>query len=100
MDKTMKTSYARSQYSTPFVVWMSDRYKATYPDVAKAVEQAKDRPYCHDLVGQMMLTLGRVKSSHYRSEDDVLSAGYKPGKRFIYVGNQKLDYDSLMRSRE
>ena len=100
MDKTMKTSYARSQHSTPFVVWMSDRYKATYPDVVKAVEQAKDRPYCHDLVGQMMLTLGRVKSSHYRSEDDVLSAGYKPGKRFIYVGNQKLDYDSLMRSRE
>ena len=48
----------------------------------------------------MMLTLGRITSTYYRSEYDVLSSNYKPGKRFIYASNKKLDYDSLMRSRE
>ena len=99
MNAGMKRQFALCQHAIPFVVWMSDRYKSAYPEAAMQVLKAKDRPYSHDLIGQMMLHLARIKSPYYRGADDVLSSDYQQSKRVIHVGEMTLDYDSLMQGR-
>ncbi|MBQ3804726.1 MAG: phosphoethanolamine transferase [Prevotella sp.] len=95
MDKNMKAQYLHCIHDVPCVIWMSDSYKACYQEVAKSLILAKDRPYSHDLIGQMMLTLGRVNTPYYRPDEDILNSQYRPYHRFLAEDNA-LDYDSLM----
>ena len=96
MDGKMKTEYALYLHTVPCFVWMSDAYKSAYPDIVKAIVERRNRPYCHDLIGNMVLTLGQISSPYYRSTDDILSNDYIVSRRMIYNQTPAIDYDSLM----
>ncbi len=95
MDASMKGEYAHCLHDSPCIVWMSDKYKSAYPDIVKKVIEAKDRPYEHDLIGNMLLTLGRIKTPYYRASDDILSSSYIQSKRFLYETEPHINYDEI-----
>ena len=43
-DATLSPDCCRHQYEIPFMIWMSDRYRAARPELAAAIARAVDRP--------------------------------------------------------
>lgn len=94
MDPKMKKQYAHNMYDVPCVVWMSDKYKSEYPEKAQALYKSKSKPYSHDRIGHLTLSLGRITTPYYRPIDDISNEQFLPTKRLV----GKIDYDSLMQT--
>ena len=87
----------RWQYMVPFIVWCSDKYAATHPDVTEQLRQATDRPAMLDNVCQLLFHLSGLYTSYYHQDRDVLSPDYRCPKRII---NESIDCDSLLHSKD
>ena len=82
----------RWQYMVPFVVWCSDKYAATHPDIIKQLQNATSRPAMLDNVCQLLFHLSDLKTPYYNKTRDVLSSDYVCPKRIL---NESIDCDSL-----
>ena len=87
----------RWQYMVPFVVWCSDKYEATHPDIIKQLQNATSRPAMLDNVCQLLFHLSDLKTPYYNKTRDVLSSDYVCPKRIL---NESIDCDSLKKSTE
>ncbi len=87
----------RWQYMVPFVVWCSDKYAATHPDIIKQLQNATSRPAMLDNVCQLLFHLSDLKTPYYNKTRDVLSSDYVCPKRIL---NESIDCDSLKKSTE
>ena len=87
----------RWQYMVPFVVWCSDKYAATHPDIIKQLQNATSRPAMLDNVCQLLFHLSDLKTPYYNKTRDVLSSDYVCPKRLL---NESIDCDSLKKSTE
>lgn len=87
----------RWQYMVPFVVWCSDKYAATHPDIIKQLQNATSRPAMLDNVCQLLFHLSDLKTPYYNKTRDVLSSNYVCPKRIL---NESIDCDSLKKSTE
>ena len=87
----------RWQYMVPFVVWCSDKYAATHPDIIKQLQNATSRPAMLDNVCQLLFHLSDLKTPYYNKTRDVLSSDYVCPKRIL---NKSIDCDSLKKSTE
>lgn len=67
-------------HHVPFMVWMSDRYKMTYPDVVNDVIAYCDRRFLTDVLPQIMIHLGHVNTSLYVPEEDPLNSKFNQHK--------------------
>ena len=93
LQNDMISEYAHYQHDTPCMIWISDSYKEMYPEVVNQVIKAKDVPYTHDLIGNMLLTLSHIQTKYYQSSDDVLNPSYNKRKRVIFPnGRSNLNY--------
>lgn len=84
----------RWQYMVPFMVWCSDKYANSHPDMIGQLQQATQRPAMLDNVCQLLFHLSSLKTPYYHQERDVLSPAYHCPKRLI---NEHLDCDSIIR---
>lgn len=66
------------QFHIPFMVWMSPAFIENHPEKAQAIQNATDRPWSTDNLGQMVLGLTGIKTSYYRKDRDVLSDSFRP----------------------
>ena len=82
------------QYEVPFVVWCSDAYMQRYPQAVQRLKAALNRPFMTDNVGQLLFSLGKVKTVYYKPERDPMSPQFKPRKRILY---DRVDYDEVMK---
>lgn len=64
------------QYEIPFVVYVSDKYKAAYPDVVRRIEGAVNRPFSSDNIGHMIVGLSGIKTKWYDKTRDLLHEEY------------------------
>lgn len=87
----------RWQYMVPFVVWCSDKYAATHPDIIKQLQNATSRPAMLDNVCQLLFHLSDLETPYYNKTRDVLSSDYVCPKRIL---NESIDCDSLIKSTE
>ena len=85
----------RWQYMVPFVVWCSDKYAATHPDIIKQLQNATSRPAMLDNVCQLLFHLSDLETPYYNKTRDVLSSDYVCPKRIL---NESIDCDSLLQS--
>ena len=85
----------RNQNESPFLVWCSDAYKQSHPDIVKRLEASLDRPFMTDVVGHVLLTLGQVSTPYYKAQYDVTSPQFKPTKRKVYG---RAYYDEVMQA--
>lgn len=82
----------RWQYSVPFLVWCSDRFRSHYPDLVKRLTAAAARPLMLDNVCQLLFSLARLQTPYYIPRRDILSDDYQCPPRII---NDECNYDSL-----
>lgn len=87
----------RWQYMVPFVVWCSDKYAVTHPDIIKQLQNATSRPAMLDNVCQLLFHLSDLETPYYNKTRDVLSSDYVCPKRIL---NESIDCDSLKKSTE
>lgn len=93
VDDSRRSDYAHYQHDTPCLMWYSDRYKKAYPDIIEKAQQANNKPYTHDLIGNMMLHLGHINTPYYRATEDILSDKYKTELRNIYTQKGVYSYE-------
>jgi len=85
-------------YEIPFVVVMSDAYKARRGEMFAATVAAREKPFVNDDTIHVLATLGGVVSPEYDARRDVLSGEFNE-KRNRIVGFDDFDYDKRLRKR-
>lgn len=61
----------------PLFVYLSDEYKATYPETAAALTANKDKYFTNDLIYDMMCGIFNIKSPNYDETQSIASPKYK-----------------------
>ncbi|MBR1464206.1 MAG: phosphoethanolamine transferase [Prevotella sp.] len=84
LQNGMSSEYVHCQHDSPCLLWMSDAYQERFSDIVSKVIAANKIPYSHDLIGNMLLTLGHVQSKYYRACDDILSSKFSIRKRVVF----------------
>lgn len=87
----------RHQNEVPFIIWCSDLYKQLHPEIVKNIATSVNRKFMTDNVGQTLLNLGRIKTSYYRPERDVISPRFTTRTRLLY---DHVDYDEVMKKKK
>lgn len=59
------TPYPEYHYNIPFVVWMSELYKESNPQVVSNIVRNLDKPYTTDYVSHMLLDMAGIKCEQY-----------------------------------
>lgn len=95
MDSNMKSGYAHCQHDIPFIIWMSDKYRSKHPEIEGIAKEAINKPYMHDRIGNMMLTLGMIKTQYYNAKDDILNSQYTYSDRIITASGKQINYDEI-----
>lgn len=94
--KGMEAQMAHHQFGVPFMIWLSDQYKAKHPEKVEAIKLALDRPFMTDNVAQVLFDLAGLKTPYYKADRDLISSQFKPRKRIIDdSGSMVCDYDRL-----
>lgn len=83
------------QYSIPFMIWYSDKYKKTHKRKVGLINESKSLPFISDLLPNVMFGIGNVKTKYYHIKHDLTSGYYVPCKRIV---NDGYDYDSFFRT--
>ncbi len=81
-----------TNYEIPFVVVMSDAYKARRGEMFAATVAAREKPFVNDDTIHVLATLGGVVSPEYDARRDVLSGKFNKKRKRI-VGFNGRDYD-------
>lgn len=90
----MSANLLKYQFDIPFMIWCSDRYKASHPEMVKNMAKAINKPILIDHVAHAMLAIGGIKTEYYRADMDFLNDAYRPMKRIV---NDNIDYDKIMK---
>lgn len=90
---TLGPSQIRQYYDVPFVVWCSDQYRISHPDIIDELSQSVDRQLMTDNVCHLLMHLGGVDSDYYDPRKDVLSPNYQCPPRIIEGG---FNYDNII----
>lgn len=93
VSDNMSKNQVKYQFEIPFMIWLSDTFKETYPEKVYMIEEALDRPFMTDNLCHILFNIGGVKSQFYSEEKDLLSPHFKPRKRIL---NGNYDYNQIM----
>lgn len=74
------------QYHVPFLVWMSDSFRAAHPDLEARIREAATRRGTLDNLGQAIIGLAGIQAPCYRPDRDITSPAYRPGARVTAEG--------------
>lgn len=64
------------QYRVPFMIYVSDTYKQSNPQVVERIALAQDRKFMSDDLPHMLLGLSGIQTDWYDAERDILSQGF------------------------
>jgi heptose-I-phosphate ethanolaminephosphotransferase len=95
-NETDVPEVAHYQYEIPFIIYMSDVYKAQHETIVKEVEDAVDRPLISSDICHILFHLAGISCKEYRDSLNVLSPDYNMHTKRIL--RNTTDYDELMRS--
>ena len=83
------------QYSVPFVIWCSDKFKNKNPKIMEQIRCSLTKPFSTDNVSQLVFYLSGLKTSYYNSNRNILSPTFKIKERILGNG---MNYDKIMNS--
>lgn len=86
---------AMHQYEVPFMIWVSDKYKKTHPDIIKKIENSVNRPYMTDDLPHLMLELAGIKSEWFEPSRSLINDQYNINRKRL-LEDSKQDYDEIM----
>ena len=82
----------RHQYCIPYMIWCSEQYKASHPDIIDRLRQYTNRPVAIDNTCQLLFHLAGLTTPYYRSQRDVLSDDYHCPPRML---NDEVNYEAV-----
>ena len=95
-DATLSPDCCRHQYEIPFMIWMSDRYRAARPELAAAIARAVDRPYMTDDLPHLLLDLAGLSCHWFDPTRSVVNDRFDASRPRL-LRDDKVDYDLIMR---
>ena len=97
LDERYKSQFAHNQYDIPFLVWVSDKFKANNPNLCSRLSNSLNRPYSLDRIGHFFLDIAGIETKFYSSKDDILSNQFVKKDRYLYLSGQdrKLNYEKI-----
>ncbi len=90
-------NYVKYQNEVPFMIWCSNKFKQSHPELTNDIEQSLNRPAMIDAVGHSLLHLAGISTRFYVPENDILNARFTPRKRIV---NENINYDEVMNSKQ
>lgn len=87
-------SSSRFGVEIPFVIYMSESFKHTYPEVMKKVEEARDKPFMSDDFIHSLLDLAGIKAKDVQDSRSVFSPSFNNSRPRIIDGK---DYDNELK---
>ncbi|MBR5863261.1 MAG: sulfatase-like hydrolase/transferase [Alistipes sp.] len=88
---------AMHQYEVPFMIWVSDKYKETHPDIIKRIENSVDRPFMTDDLPHLMLDLAGIECEWFEPSRSLINDQYNVNRKRL-LEDSKQDYDEIMKS--
>lgn len=86
-------SVARSIYEIPFIIWVSDRYRAAHPQVVELIGQALHRPFSNDETCWLLFDLAGITFKGCQHERSVINPRYVPRERVLHNNDERYSYD-------
>lgn len=86
-------SFLRSQNDIPFIVWYSDKYATSHPDVVTRLKNAVNRPFMNTDLVQILYDLGEIETPFRDEKYNPISSSYTPATRIVY---DNIDYDNVV----
>jgi hypothetical protein len=83
------------QNEIPFMLWFSPQYQKLHPQAVQQARRATSRPFCNDVVSNILFNIGEINTPHYAPQHDPLNPHFKPSKRPVY-GNH--DYNLIIKT--
>ena len=87
--------YLECQFDIPFMIWCSDRFMAKYPETIQRIQESVNKPFMIDNVCQLFFHLGKIQTTYYHPDRDLLSPDYVSKDRIIRGG--AVNYDQIMK---
>lgn len=81
------------QYSVPFMIWCSDKFKANHPEIVNHIKASLHRPFMTDNICQVLFYISGLKTPYYNSCRNLLSPTYKRCNRVLGNG---MNYDDII----
>ena len=73
--------FYKYQIDIPFVVWCSDKWKASHQAEWESIGQAVDRQFSTDIICHLMFRLAGIKTKQYKATRDLFSPEYQPSTK-------------------
>jgi heptose-I-phosphate ethanolaminephosphotransferase len=81
----------KSNVDIPFIVWLSDDFKFTYPRKLMDIQNHTDKPYVSDDLFHSIIDLNQIETPFLIKSRSLFNAEYNENRKRILVDNQ--DYD-------
>lgn len=82
-DLSMTPQALHAYHDVPMMVWLSESFRARRPALAEAVRRAAGRPFLTSDLCHLLFRLGRLRTTYYRPERDILSPRYRTAPRLV-----------------
>ncbi len=84
------------QFEIPFMIWMSDKYKATHPEVVKQIESSLYKPFMIDDLPHLMLDIAGIDCEWFDPTRSLINERYNSNRKRL-VSESKIDYDYMIK---
>lgn len=86
---------AHYQFEIPFMVYLSDTFKANHEDLAKKISESMDLKIMNKDLSHILLNLGGIETPEYNAKYDCFSDEYDNDKKRIVRGS--FDFDEIIK---
>lgn len=90
---------ATHQYEIPFMIWVSDKYKETHPDIVGKIQRSVDRPFMTDDLPHLMLEIAGISCEWFVPSRSLINERYDIGRKRL-LEDSKQDYDEIVKSSD
>ncbi len=84
---------ARNIYSVPLIIYTTDIFRTKHPELYHRIEQATQKKIYTADIGQMLLSIGGIRTRFHEPDRDPLSMSYSSANRRILNG--EVDFDKM-----
>lgn len=95
-EEIISAPRARCEYSIPFMIWMSDKYKVLHPSIVKSISESLDYPFMIDDLPHLLIDLAGIEYESFEPSRSLINPSYnKDRKRYLEINKQC--YEDIMK---
>ena len=95
-EPVIKKERAMHQYEVPFIIWTSDKYKASHSDIIDKIKKSVNRPFMTDDLPHLMLDIAGINSVWFDPSRSLINDQYNIDRKRL-MEDSKQDYDEIIK---